>query len=201
MQADRPTEFAAAVPIAEDAAPAPDVDDDPPEPDNVVRRLVTQKWQGDLDAMIERRLIGVLPTYSKTNYSVDGGTPRGIIYDAFRSFEDDLKKELKRRNVRVNVMFVPVAHDELIPALLAGRGDTVAAGTLITEERGQGVDFTIPTRTGVSAVVVTGPNQPPLQTRPAPEVLADQNLLEMVNAGIVPAVTTTRSAKCSTDRR
>ena len=53
-------------------------------------------------------------------------------------------------------MFVlPVAHDELIPALLAGKGDIVAAGTLVTDPRKEQVDFTNPTRTGVSAIAVT----------------------------------------------
>jgi hypothetical protein len=35
---------------------------------------------------------------------------------------------------------VPVAHDDLIPALLEGRGDIVAAGTLLTEWRREQVD-------------------------------------------------------------
>jgi membrane-bound lytic murein transglycosylase MltF len=175
--------------------------------------------------MIERRVIRVLTTYSKVNYFIDQGRPRGLIYDAFRQFEDDLNTELKTKNVRVHVVFIPVAHDQLVPYLLEGRGDVVAAGTLLLDWRKQQVDFTNPTRTGVSSVVVTGPGvppvnaatdiggrdvylrlsdvsqegveqfnamlakagKPPVNILPAPEVLADEDLLEMVNAGLVPA--------------
>src|SRR4051812_33117335 len=183
-----------------------------------------QKWTGDLDGMIERRLIRVLTTCSKTTFFIDKGTQLGIVPDAFRLFEDDLNKKLKNKNVRVHVVFVPVAHDDLVPALLDGRGDLIAAQKIVTEWRREKVDFTNPTRTGISSVVITGPGVPPIATpqelagkevylrasdisepavqlfnaqlaaagkppvkvRPAPEVLADEDLIEMVNAGLVP---------------
>lgn len=188
------------------------------------RGLILGKWTGDLDGMIERRLVRVLTSYSKTFYFVDKGTERGLVYDAFRMFENDLNKSLKNKNVKVHVVIVPVAHDELIPALLDGRGDVVATGTLVNEFRRQQVDFTDPTRTGVSVIPVTGPGAPPVarvedlagrevyirpsmvasqnverfnaelarkglppaKIRPAPEVLADEDILEMVNAGLAP---------------
>ncbi len=187
--------------------------------------MVAAKWTGDLDGMIKRRLIRVLTVYSKTGYFVDRGTQRGLTYESFQLFEEDLNKKLKNKNVRVIVAMVPVAHDDLIPALVEGRGDVVAAGKLVTEWRREQVDFTNPTRSHVSSIVVTGPGSPPITTvqdlggkevylrqadvsrqgveefnamlakagkppvkiRPAPEVLADEDILEMVNAGIVQA--------------
>lgn len=181
-------------------------------------------WTGDLDGMIERRLIRVLTTYSKINYFVDRAEQRGLIHDAFRLFEDDLNKKLGAKNLRVQVLIVPVAHDDLIPALLAGRGDIVAAGTLLTDWRREHVDFTDPTRENISSIVVSGPGVPPVATPedlagreiylrlsdvskqgvdrfnamlaeagkppvkilPAPEVLADEDILEMIHAGLVP---------------
>lgn len=196
--------------------------------EGTARSAILRKWTGDLDGMIARRVIRVLTTYSKTNYFVDEGTQRGLVYDSVRMFEDDLNKKLKTRNIRVHAVMVPVARDELIPALLEGRGDIVAAGTMINDARLKQVDFTNPTRTGVSVVVVTAPGAPPvtrvedlagreiyLQTsmvapqaverfnadlarkrlppvkiRPAPEVLADEDILEMVNAGLVQTTLT-----------
>jgi len=190
--------------------------------------VTTRKWTGDLDGMIERRIVRVLTTYSKTSYFVDRGTQRGLTYEAFRLFEDDLNKRLKNKNVRVHVVFIPVAHDELIPALIEGKGDIVAAQKLVTEWRREQVDFTNPTATNISSIVVTGPGAPPITTvedvggkevylrksdisakgleqfngqlaragkppvriRNAPEVLADEDLLEMVNAGLVPMTVT-----------
>jgi membrane-bound lytic murein transglycosylase MltF len=191
-------------------------------------KIVAQKWTGDLDGMIQRRLIRILTIYSKTNFFVDLGTQRGLTYDSFKIFEDDLNKELKNKNIRVHVAFVPVANDDLVPALQEGRGDIVAAGKLITEWRKEKVDFTNPTKSHVSAIVVTGPGapsittvqdlggkevylqlsevsqrgvdsfnamlaktgRPPVKIRPAPEVLAPEDILEMVNAGIVPITLT-----------
>jgi membrane-bound lytic murein transglycosylase MltF len=201
------------------AAPAPAVD----IPDSGVAPVALAKWTGDLDGMIERRLIRVLTTYSKTQFFIDRGTQLGLVPDAFRIFEEDLNRKLKTGNLRVQVVIVPVAHDELVPALLEGRGDIVAAGKVMSEWRKSDVDFTHPTRTGISTIVVTGPGVPPLsgpqdlagrelylrasdvsgdavrrfnaalaaagkppvRVRPAPEVLADEDLLEMVSAGLV----------------
>ena len=202
------------------AAPEPTVD----IPDTGVAAIALAKWTGDLDGMIERRLIRVLTTYSKTSYFIDQGTPRGLVPEVFKLFEDDLNKRLKNKHVRVQVVVVPVAHDELVPALLEGRGDIVAAGKLISAWRKEQVDFTNPTRSGISVIAVSGPGvspinsvqdlagreiylrpsdapkaavdrfnadldkagKAPVRIRPAPEVLADEDMIEMVSAGLVP---------------
>lgn len=216
---------APAAPVQPAAAPqteANGIADEPPEDPATAHAL--QKWTGDLDGMIERRFIRVLTVYSKTTFFVDRGTQLGMTADAFRLFEDDLNKKLNSKNVRVHVLFVPVAANDLIPALLDGRGDVVAAGKLVTAWRKEQVDFTNATRSGISSIIVTGPGgpavasvedlggkevyirasdvsaqgvqqfnaqlakagKPPVKVRPAPEVLADEDILEMVNAGLVP---------------
>ena len=196
------------------APPAPAVDS------------VTRPFTGDLDAMIKRRLIRVLTTYSRTHYFIDRGTPRGITYDAMRKFEDELNAKLKTRHLRVQVVFVPVSRDELLPGLVEGRGDVAMASLTVTPEREKLVDFTVPTATDVSEIVVTGPRSPALATlddlagkqvvvrksssyhesllalnerlrsegkrevvlKLAPETLESEDLLEMVNAGLVKIV-------------
>jgi membrane-bound lytic murein transglycosylase MltF len=193
-------------------------------PDDALLELATRKWTGDLDGMIERRMIRVLTTYSKVNYFVDAGRQRGLVYDAFRLFEDDFNRAPGRQNAKVAVVFLPVSRDDLIPALLDGRGDIVAAGTLLTAWRREQVDVSRPTNKNVSSIIVTGPGVPPVPTPqdlsgreiflrlsdvskqgldtfndelaktgrppakilPAPEVFADEDLLEMVNAGLAP---------------
>ena len=202
-------------------APEPAVD----VPDSGIAPIALAKWTGDLDGMIERRIVRVLTTYSKTSFFIDQGTQRGLVPDAFKLFEDDLNKRLENEHLRVQVVIVPLAHDELVPALLEGRGDVVAAGTLINDWRRESVDFTNPTRSGISIIPVTGPGvapvasvqdlggrelylrpsdiprgaverfnaeleaagKPPVRVRPAPEVLSDEDILEMVSAGLVPA--------------
>jgi membrane-bound lytic murein transglycosylase MltF len=185
--------------------------------------LTQLKFTGDLDGMIQRRYIRVLVTYSKTHYFVDKATQRGLAYDFGRMFEDSLNKKLKKKHIRIHLLFVPVARDELIPALLGGRGDLAAANLTITPERLKRVDFTNPTAGNVSEIVVTGPGaepisslqdlsgkevyvrksssycesiqklnadlkkerKKPVKVRFAPEVLETEDILEMVNAGLV----------------
>jgi membrane-bound lytic murein transglycosylase MltF len=59
---------------------------------------------------------------------------------------------------------VPVGRDQLIPALLEGRGDIAAANLTITPNRLEQVDFTDPTYRNVSEIAVTGPGAEPICT-------------------------------------
>ena len=193
---------------------------------------VMKPWSGDLDGMIERRTIRVLTTYSKTFYYVDRGVQRGATSDMFRVFEDDLNKTLARDNrlkgkhLKLRVVFIPVARNELLPALAAGKGDIAAANLTITEERRKLVDFSIPAYPDVSEVVMSGPASPAVSRvddlagktvfvrksssyyeslaalnrrfasekkpsvilKDAPETLEDEDLIEMVNAGLIPLI-------------
>ena len=125
---------------------------------------VTKPWTGDLDGMVGRRLIRVLTTYSKTQYFIDRGAPRGTAYDQGRLLEDELNKTLGSGHLKVNVQFVPLSRDELIPALLEGKGDVVMADLTVTPERLQRVDFTEPWIAGVEEIVVTSPRGPVITT-------------------------------------
>jgi len=121
-------------------------------------------WTGDLDGMFGRRVIRVLVPYSKTLYFVDlGGTQRGISYDAMRAFEAQLNAN-RAGALPVHVVFVPVSRARLIPELLAGHGDVVAADLTVTPERARQVAFTVPAARDVDEVIVTGPRAPPLRT-------------------------------------
>ena len=118
--------------------------------------------------MIARRQIRVLLVYSKTFYFLDRGRQRGATYDFMRLFEDDLNRRLKTGHLRVQVIFIPVGRDELLPGLVEGRGDIAAANLTITDERREQVDFSNPIATGVSEIVVTGPGLAPDPERPGP---------------------------------
>ena len=189
-------------------------------------------WTGDLDGMIERRVIRVLTVNSKTFYFIDKGMQRGTVVDYFRLFEDELnkklaaEKKLKNKNLKVRVVFIPVRRDQLLPGLVAGKGDIAAANLTITPERQKLVDFSAAGLSNVSEVVVSGPaspqvaslddlagkevfvrksssyyeslvalnkkfaaeKKPPVTLKEAPETLEDEDLLEMLNAGLVPLV-------------
>ena len=55
-----------------------------------------------------------------------------------------INKRFNRKHVKVHVVVIPVARNQLIPALLEGRGDIVMASLSITGERDKILDFTKP---------------------------------------------------------
>jgi membrane-bound lytic murein transglycosylase MltF len=201
----------------------------PPRPARSADELlahVETPWKGDLDQMIKRRRIRALVVYSKTFYFLDRGRQRGTTYDTMHAFEDQLNRRLGTGHLKVQVIFIPVSRDELLPRLAQGRGDIAAANLTITDERRQLVDFSDPLATGVDEIVVTGPKSPPIASaqdlsgqevfvrksssyyeslvslnvelqkagkpavrlKLAPEALEDEDLLEMLNAGLIRLV-------------
>jgi len=123
---------------------------------------IVKPWTGDLDGMVERRMIRVLTTYSKTQYFIDKGTPRGTAYDQGKLLETELNEKLKTGNLKVAIQFIPLSRGELIPALLEGKGDLVMADLTVTPEREKLVDFTEPWIAGVDEIVVGSPTGPPI---------------------------------------
>ena len=130
--------------------------------EGAVHERAEAKWTGDLDGMVERRVIRVLTPYSRTHYFIDKGVQRGLVFDYMKRFEEDLNKQYKTGNLRVHVVFRPTSRDELLTALVDGRGDIAAAGLTVTPERLEQVDFAAPSFTNVSEIVVTAAGEPPL---------------------------------------
>ena len=188
--------------------------------------LDNKPWIGDFDEMVKRRQIRVLVVYSKTFYFLDSGRQRGISYDLLKEFEKFVNMRLKTKTLKVNVVFIPVRRDELIPGLTKGLGDMAVANLTITPQRLKQVDFSNPLLTGVKEMLVTGPAAPPvtgvddlagteihvrksssyyesltllnktfkkagksqMKLVPAEETFEDEDLLEMVNAGLIPMI-------------
>jgi membrane-bound lytic murein transglycosylase MltF len=209
-----------APPKAAPPTPAPPTASQPQAPPVKVGR---KDWKGDLDGMIKRRVIRVATTYNKTHYFIDKGVQRGAVAESFELFEDELNAKLKTKNLRVNVVFLPVSRDELLPAVVQGRADIAAAALTVTPEREKIVDFSPSTYEPVDEIVVTGPGAPEITTlddvagqevfvrrsssfyesltalntrlmangkepvviKLAPEELETEDILEMVNAGLV----------------
>ena len=121
---------------------------------------IMKPWTGDLNGMTERRLIRVLTAYSKTQYFIDRGTPRGTAYDQGKLLEDELNKAHAAGNLKINVQFVPMARNELLPALIEGKGDIVMADLTVTPERAKTVDFVDSWIAGVDEIIVTSPKGP-----------------------------------------
>ena len=131
----------------------------PADPPALVAKML-EPFHGDFEAMVEKREIRVLVTYSRTNFFLDEGTQRGITAEVLREFEKALNNELKLRRRPLHIATIPILHDQLIPFLEEGRGDIAIATLSITPERAQRVPFSIPTAKGIKELVVTGPQSP-----------------------------------------
>ena len=181
---------------------------------------------GDFDEMVQLLTIRALVAYSKTFYFIDRGRQYGISYEALKEFEKFVNKKLKTKTLKIQVVFIPVSRDELIPSLLNGLGDIAAANLTITTQRQKQVDFSNPFGSGVKELLVTGPSAPsiksiddlagkeihvrrsssyyesliqlntsfkkarksPMKLVLADETFEDEDLLEMVNAGLIPMI-------------
>jgi membrane-bound lytic murein transglycosylase MltF len=218
-----PTGAAAPAASASNAAPeAPSPYDALPDD---TRILLDKIFVGDFDEMVKRRFIRAGVVFNRTQYFVDRGVQRGMAYESLKLFEEQVNIKGKTGLLQVHVVFVPLPRDQLLPALVTGKVDLVTAQLTVTPERERLVDFSRPTRTGVSEVVVTKSGAAPIssaedlsgrtvfvrksssyfesltrlnselaaQKRPAvnielaPEELEDDDILEMVNAGLVEA--------------
>jgi len=186
---------------------------------------VAKPWRGDLDGMIERRMVRALVAPSRMQYWIDRGRQVGAEYELLKKFEEELNGRYKRagKHIRINVHFIPTARDELIAELREGRGDNAAGILTVRPERLEQVDFGAPFFRNVAEIVVTGPASPalgaledlagkelfvrrsssywtslerlsrrleqagraPIRLKAAPEDLQDDDLLEMLNAGLV----------------
>ena len=218
------TTAAPGVPVSAADAPIPDTASPFDALPEDVRDFIDKPFTGDFDEMVRHRVIRVAVTFNRTHYFIDKGQERGITYEALKAFENDLNTDLKRGNLTVHVVILPMSRDQLHPALLNGKVDMVAAMVTVRPELEKLAAFSEPTRTNVNQVAVTGPGAPAIATvddlagqevfvrkasvyyeslsrlneqlkargKPpvviieAPDVLEDDDVLEMVNAGLNP---------------
>ena len=90
------------------------------------------KFTGDLDGMLQRRVVRVLVIPSRTSYFMDKGTQRGTAYDALKAFEQDFNQKQRAAKLKAHLIFIPVSQDEVLKALLEGRGDVIVAPIIVT---------------------------------------------------------------------
>ena len=121
--------------------------------DEFIRRAL-EPWKGDLDQMVERRVVRALIAYNRTSYYLDRAQQRGLSYEALREFAKQVNKDFKTGSFKVQIAYLPVPRDRMIPYLIEGRGDLAVGNLTITPERLELVDFSDPVYPGVKEVVV-----------------------------------------------
>jgi len=188
---------------------------------------LSDKWVGDLDGIIERGRIRALVPYNRTSYFIDGLKRGGITFEALNLFEKKLNETLGKKSGSpgyVQVIFIPMTRDRILPSLQEGYGDIAAANLVITDNRKDLFDFSKPLVSNWNELVVSGPNVRPMssledllgdtvhirrsssyfehltalndslrsagkqivQIVTLDEFLEDDDILEMVNEGLIP---------------
>jgi len=195
---------------------------------------LNNRFTGGLQEMIERRAIRVVVVPTRTQYWIHDGRPIGIEYERLRAFEQWLNRrhDTEHRHLAVHIVYVPTRRDDLIPALIEGRGDIAVGMLTATDERLEQVDFAGPFLKDVYEIPVTNESHPPLgsvdelagrrivvrrsasywshlqqlserfvaegrepiDVEPASEYLTDDDLLEMVAAGLIEMTVVDRYA-------
>jgi ABC-type amino acid transport substrate-binding protein len=125
----------------------------PQAPDQPVSTLAktTKPFAGDLAAIADRGHIRILVAPSRAHFETVDGQHRGRAVDAGVA----LARKLSERAARdITPVFIETREEQLVPSLVAGRGD-VAANVLLTLSRDEQVAFAPPMRTGIREVVVT----------------------------------------------
>ena len=188
-----------------------------------LKRFGVMPQFGDLDTMVERRAIRVLTVYGPGRYFLKDG-PRGTVQEYADKLQKVVNEAFKTGLLTVQVPVIPVARDQLFPALQAGYGDIVMAGTTVTDNRQVGIDFTNPVSKPLKEILITGPSAPrlesladlsdqtvylrlsssyaesvrklsqtlveqgqaPIRIEAVDESLEDEDLIEMVDTGLLP---------------
>lgn len=109
----------------------------------------------DLPIMKSKRVIRVLVTYNNTNFFIEEGRERGFEYELLKQYENHLNYRIKNEDQKVHFAFIPVHFNELIPSLLNGTGDIIAAGIKITPDKQEIIDFTTPYLSNIEEILVS----------------------------------------------
>ena len=104
--------------------------------DNDSEGFMSYNNAAKFEDIIKSGKLRAITTYSGTTYFLYRGRPMGFDYELLQMFAKDLGVELE----------IVIAKDEnkLIEMLKSGKGDVIAYGYTITEERKKKIDFTEP---------------------------------------------------------
>ena len=135
----------AAEPMAGDSGPA------------VIYRATTRSTA---DLAAKTRTIRVLVHFGRTEFFVANGIPYGLEAEAFAEYEKFLNRTRPRHSPKISLVFIPLRFDEVIPALLEGKGDIAAGMLTVTDERKKLVAFSEPYVHDVNEILVANKDVP-----------------------------------------
>ena len=126
---------------------------------------VGDRYPAALETVTEKHYLRVLTSRNAFDFFIHGGQRGGYQYEMVRAFTKFLNERHPpdRAGLAIEFELIPVDDDQLIPLLLAGVGDLIAARLTITPERAALVRFSAPYRR-VDELVVTHDGTPALDS-------------------------------------
>lgn len=123
--------------------------------DKLGKHLHKQQLDG-LDRIIKERYYRVLTTRNIFDYFIYQGESKGLQYEKVKHFTNFLNSKYIKGKKELKIVFelVPTDYDQLIPMLLEGKGDIIAADLTVTPAREKEVAFSKPFQK-VDEVIVT----------------------------------------------
>ncbi len=126
---------------------------------NVLGAHVAKQYESDLESVLHKRYLRVLTSNNSFDYFIYQGRHAGYQYEMVREFTRRLNDKYfsGRGTLKIQFELLPVRSEQLIPMLLEGRADMIAARLTITSERAALVLFSDPYRK-VDELLVAGQN-------------------------------------------
>ncbi len=130
-------------------------------------RHVADRYPASLETILERRSLRVLTSRNAFDFFLHDGRRGGYQYEMARAFVDFLNERYSDERgegaLPIHFELIPVHDDQLIPLLLEGAADLIAARLTITPERASRVRFSEPYRT-VDELLVTHDRTPRIES-------------------------------------
>ena len=134
-------------------------------PSELLGQHAADRYPASLETVLEKRFLRVLTSHNAFDFHLYQGQRGGYQYEMVKAFTGFLNKKHTRGRGELPIQFelIPAHSDQLIPLLLEGAADLIAARLTVTPERTGLVRFSKPYRT-VDELLVTHDGTPPINS-------------------------------------
>ncbi|GKT11085.1 MAG: hypothetical protein ISEC1_P0048 [Thiomicrorhabdus sp.] len=153
-----------------------------PPAQNSLTERINDAFIGDLKEIRERRILRVLVSYNRTNFFHTIKGQRGLEHDLIKAYEKYLNRGPRQERYKTHVVFLARPFNSLFAELEAGRGDIIASGLTITQERKITTNFTTPYITDVQEILVSNQKAPKIKKL---EDLAGKQIVVVANSSYI----------------
>ncbi len=139
---------------AQDKTPQEEKQADQIASELIIPDVVGGTFTGDLPEIRQRGILRALVSFSRTDFFLQGGRPRGFLVELLEQYETFVNQGRRRNAPEITMKYVPVTFDRLIPALVAGEGDIAVGHLTVTPARERRINFAAGVRSKIDELLV-----------------------------------------------